>query len=183
MQVQDGLDPRCFAKVKLEPTGALPYVSRRALKRVRDWIKPPTHCHSCGEPGVVLVGNEVVYSRPYGAWPYCYLCPHCNAYVSLHPDTDLPQGFMADSFTRDARKAAKLPFQCICRIKFERTREAFDVKLGKMVKFKEIDRNSAYAWLSKATGIDRKFCHFAMFDEDVARYVHEVCYSYIFEEC
>lgn len=183
MHVESGVDPRCFARVKLVPPNPLPHVSRRALKRVRDWVKPPTHCHCCGSPGVILAGNDAVYGRAYGEWPFCYLCPHCRAYVGLHPDTDLPLGFMADSFVRDARKAAKLPFQTICRIKFEVKSEVYDVKKHKLVKIKKIDRNAAYAWLSKATGIERKLCHFAMFDEETAIRVFEVCYNYLFEEC
>lgn len=183
MQVEDGLNPRCFARVKLEPPAPLPHVSRRALKRVIDWVKPPVNCHCCGEPGVILTGNDAVYGRSYGKWPYCYLCPHCNAYVGLHPDTDLPLGFMADSFDRDARKTAKDVFFCICRIKFEVKGEAYCPKRKRMVKFKRIDRNAAYEWLSKTAGIERRRCHFAMFNEELANHVFEVCYNHLFEGC
>jgi len=183
MQVEDGLNPRCFARVKLTPPAPLPHVSRRALKRVNHWIKPPTECDCCGTSGVRLVGNEEVYGKPYGLWPYCYVCPHCRAYVGLHPETDLPLGFMADSFIRDARKAAKAPFQCICRVKYESIQDCYDVKRERMVKRKIINRSAAYEWLSKATGIEPKLCHFAMMDEDTAMRVFEVCFNYLFEEC
>lgn len=183
MKVEEGLDARAFARVKLIPHEPLPYVSRRALQRVRDWVHIPKQCHVCDRDGVVLTGNEAVYGKPFGKWPYCYLCPHCRAYVSLHPDTDLPQGFMADVFTRDARKAAKIPFFVICNIKFERTTEAFDPKRQKMVTIKRIDKNAAYRWLSGATGIESKRCHFAMMDEETAIRVLNVCYNYLFEGC
>lgn len=183
MQVEEGLDARAFARVKLVPPAPLPYVSRRALMRVRDWVHIPKHCHCCDRNGVVLVNNEVIYGRACGKWPYAYLCPHCHAYVSLHPDTDLPQGFMADSFIRDARKAAKIPFFVICNIKFERVTEAYHPQLGRMVKIKKIDKNAAYRWLSGVTGIPPKLCHFAMFDEETAIRVLNVCYNYLFEGC
>lgn len=183
MKVEEGLDARAFARVKLTPPDPLPYVSRRALMRVRDWVHIPKQCHVCDRDGVVLVNNTEVYGRPFGKWPYCYLCRGCGAYVSLHPDTDLPQGFMADSFIRDARKAAKIPFLCICRIKFEKTTEGYCPKRQRMVKITKVDRNAAYKWLANRAGIEKKLCHFAMFDEETAIRVFHICYNYIFEEC
>lgn len=183
MKVEEGLDARAFARVKITPPEHLPYVSRRALMKVRDWVHIPKECHLCDRGGVALVNNSEVYGRPFGKWPYCYLCRGCGAYVGLHPDTDLPLGFMADSFIRDARKAAKIPFHTICRIKFEKVYDAWDEKKGKMVKVKKVDRNAAYRWLAGKTGIDKKLCHFAMFDEETAIRVFNVCYDYIFEEC
>lgn len=183
MRVEEGLDARAFARVKLTPPEPLPHVSRRALQRVRDWVHIPKQCHVCDRDGVVLVNNDVIYGKSFGKWPYAYLCPHCRAYVGLHPDTDLPLGFMADTFIRDARKAAKIPFFTICRIKFERTETVHDPKSGRTGTIKRIDKNAAYRWLSGMTGIPPKLCHFAMMDEQTAIQVLNVCYDYIFEGC
>jgi hypothetical protein len=141
-----GVDPRCLCTAKLRAPAPLPYVSRRALKRVRDRIDPPKACNCCGA-AVRLVSNaEIYHGREYGEWPYAYLCTGCRAYVGLHPDTDLPLGILADKDTREARKDAKAIF--------------YDLVLPRF----HGDRNKAYGWLAGAMGIDRRECHFGLFD-------------------
>lgn len=181
MNVNGGIDGRAFAKVKLKAPKPLPHVSRRALKRVKDWVSPPTHCHCCGGAGVELVSNSVIYGKEFGKWPYAYLCPHCRAYVALHPDTDLPMGFLADSFVRDARKAAKIPFFTLISIRWTTKQEVWDPKQERYRTAEFSDRNAAYKWLSEKTGIPRKLCHFAMFDEEQALLAMEACYNELFE--
>ena len=109
-----GIDPRAYSNEKLVAPKPLPFLSRSALKRVRDRLVPPTCCHFCkGE--VQLVSNGHIYGREYGEWPYAYMCVGCGAYVGVHPHTDLPLGTLADSFTREARKVAKTPFMTLVR--------------------------------------------------------------------
>lgn len=156
-----GIDPRALGK-RIEAPAPLPYVSRRKLAKVRHYLNPPTECHYCNG-AVTLVENREVYGgRSFGAWPYCYLCQGCGAYVGLHPDTDLPVGYLANASTRSARMAAKLPFGTLTRCYFK-------------------DRNKAYAWLSSAAGIEPLLCHFSMFDEDQCIEVFNVCYEKLFE--
>ncbi|MFY3305270.1 zinc-finger-containing protein, partial [Achromobacter xylosoxidans] len=79
-----GVDPRSRSKTQLTAPAPLPYVSRRALARVRDRIEPPKACHCCGGQ-VRLISNAEIYGREYGPWPFAYLCSQCGAYVGLHP--------------------------------------------------------------------------------------------------
>jgi len=183
IQLNGGLDGRCFARVKLTAPDPLPHVSRRALKRVKDWISPPTKCNCCLTEGVKLVNNDVIYSRSFGKWPYVYLCPHCSAYVGLHPDTDLPLGTLADSFVRDARKAAKIPFFTLIRIRWTKKEQKYDTKRKRYVTIDVSNRNAAYKWLSEKSGIPLKLCHFAMFDEEQCETVMQICYNELFEDC
>lgn len=158
-----GIDPRCLSTVKLRPIYPLPHISRRALKRVKDRVAKPTVCPHCLGP-VSLVSNSAIYrGKEYGKWPYAYLCGGCKAYVGLHPDTDLPLGVVADAYTREARNTAKQPFMTLVRAVFKH------------------DRNAAYAWLSKATGIEPQQCHFAFMDEETAMRVYAVCFNELFE--
>lgn len=159
-----GIDPRCLSTKRLKAPTPLPHVSRRKLKLVKDRLHAPLICHCCNQYGVKLVNNSEVYNgRSFGKWPYVYLCPHCRAYVGLHPDTDLPLGTMADSFTRDARKHAKAPFSTLVRVRFNR------------------DRDKAYTWLADSLNIPRRECHFAMMDEERAMEVAGFCYEQLLE--
>ncbi|MGB3432418.1 zinc-finger-containing protein [Achromobacter sp.] len=152
-----GVDPRSKSKAKLQAPAPLPYVSRRALARVRDRIEPPKACHCCNGP-VKLTNNREIYNgHSFGDWPYVYRCTQCQAYVGLHPDTDLPLGLMAGRATVSARKEAKGVFQRLTRERFGN------------------DRNAAYAWLAKTLGIAPSICHFGMFGQEQAERAGQVC--------
>ncbi|MBO1013472.1 hypothetical protein IPU70_07930 [Achromobacter sp. SD115] len=152
-----GVDPRSKSKTKLQAPAPLPHVSRRALARVRDRIEPPKACHCCSGP-VKLTNNRDIYNgHSFGDWPYVYRCTQCQAYVGLHPDTDLPLGLMAGGATVSARKDAKGVFQRLTRERFGN------------------DRNAAYAWLAKALGIAPSICHFGMFGQEQAERAGQVC--------
>lgn len=150
-------DPRANLPDKITPPHPLPLVSRSALKRVKDYVPPPTHCPYCN--GLVsLVSNEAIYGRQYGKWPYAYLCRPCDAQVGLHPATDLPLGTLANRELREARK---------------RSKSAFIV----LMNLREWDRNQAYAWLSGRMGLPKAETHFGMFDLERARMAESVCVS------
>lgn len=152
-----GVDPRSRSKDKLFAPSPLPHVSRRALARVRDRIEPPKACHCCGGP-VKLTNNRDVYNgHSFGDWPYVYRCTQCQAYIGLHPDTDLPLGVMAGRATVMARKEAKNAFLRLTGSRFH------------------YDRSAAYAWLAKEMGISPTVCHFGMFDEQEAKRAGQVC--------
>lgn len=131
---------------KIKPPAPLPHVSRRALKRVRDVIAPPSECRFCSGP-VALVSNAEIYGREYGDWPYAYLCQPCDAYVGLHPNTDLPLGTLADRPLREARKKAKDAFHTWMR-------------------HRRLTRSAAYRALAAAMNIKESDCHFGMFDTE-----------------
>lgn len=150
-----GLDPRCLVTEKLAPPHPLPFVSRRALKRVKERLAIPRFCNCCGGP-VRLVNNMEIYGREYGDWPYAYRCEHCGAYVGLHPKTDLPLGTLADRETREARKQKRL-FIPLIRDRFNGNRDA------------------AYQWLANGMGIEKRYCHWGIFTaeqcETAARFI------------
>lgn len=155
------LDPRHLSPEPLVPPPPLPYVSRRALARVKNRLPPPTFCPHCWGD-VELVSHTRIYNgREFGNWPYVYLCVDCGAYVGLHPDTDLPLGTLADQDLRERRKWAKGRFN-VCLVRF-------------FGKHKKEARNRAYAWLAERMRIPLAECHFAMFDIERCELAAEVC--------
>lgn len=150
------LDPRVRSAEKLTPRHPLPHVSRRALGRVKDWMPPPERCPYC-DGRVRLVENSEIYrGRSYGDWPYAYLCKPCDAFVGLHPDTDLPLGTMANGQLREARKLAKSLW--------------ID-----MTKAAGLSRAQAYAWLAERMNMPKADCHFGHFDLKRAAQALAVC--------
>lgn len=152
------IDPRANSSEKLIPPPPLPYVSRKALKRVTDWVEPPEQCPNCGE-AVFLVNHSEIYGREYSDWPYVYRCidhKGCDSYVGLHPNTDLPLGTLADRPTREARKKYKAFF------------------LG-WQRLNGWSRNQAYAWLAQRMGISTEQCHWSLFGVAQAELAGSIC--------
>lgn len=151
------IDPRATSEAKLQPPHPLPYVSRRALRRVKNPLPAPTQCPNC-QWDVVLTTNADIYGREYGEWPYAYLCTNgmCDSYVGLHPDTDIPLGTLADSDLRESRKAAKAAF-------FARMRH------------QGMDRSAMYSWLATQMGIPVDECHFGWFDHAKCELAQRIC--------
>ncbi len=148
------VDPRAYSDEKLEPPHPLPFVSRKALKRVKSPMPIPETCRYCGPKTQVFIGHheEVYgYGRSYGDWPYVYLCENCGAYVGLHPATDLPLGTLANAELRQARKAHKPAFQA-------------------MMARLQLSRSEAYRLLADEMGIPIEHCHWGWFEiEDCER--------------
>lgn len=151
----NGADPRCHSAERIQPPHPLPHVSRRALRRVKDRVEPPTCCPYCSG-SVELVRNDTIYGRAYGDWPYAYLCRACDAFVGLHPETDLPLGTLANRELREARKRSKSLWQAITRMK-------------------QLNRNDAYRWLAERMGIAKQDCHFGHFDLERCQKAFTVC--------
>lgn len=120
--------------------------SKNAIARVKHPVKAPKVCPCC-RGLVTLEPNEVVYGKSYGDWPWVFVCFECDAYVGLHPYTDIPLGTLADKPTREARKLAKIAFT----VWYESAR---------------IERSSAYRILAEEMQLERKLCHFAMFTQE-----------------
>lgn len=134
----------------------LPHISKRAVKRVTNELPPPDLCPYCAG-GVELVENSEIYGgRTFGKWPYAYLCRPCNAYVGLHPDTDIPLGTLANVELREARKVHKGTFH-------------------RMMEAENLSRGSAYKWLAEAMQIDTGACHFGWFNLEQCALAGQLC--------
>lgn|GEM_PF-343939 len=160
-QGTSNVDPRANSPEKISlpqaPWYPLPYISRRALKRVKDPLPAPETCRYCGpEFPVSLVNNEEIYGREYGDWPYAYLCANCDSYVGLHPGTDLPVGTLANRALREARKTNKAVFHSMMK------------RLG-------MSRTSAYETLAHELGIPPAECHWGWFDLERCDKAGQIC--------
>lgn len=138
------IDKRAFSEEKLSAPEPLPYISRRALKRIPHPMPVPTVCSGCGGQ-VELVSNDEIYGRGYGDWPFAYLCRPCDAYVGLHPNTDIPLGTLANKALREERKRSKAVFH-------------------DLIRHKGGSRTHWYRELAKQMRIGVDQCHFGMFD-------------------
>lgn len=132
-----------------------------AIRRVTAPLVPPNSCPYCQSP-VELVNNSVIYGRPCGPWPYAYCCVSCNASVSVHPETAIPAGTLADRKTASARRAAKGVFNRIWQDR-------------------HMSRTAAYHWLGQKLGIKdwRRDCHIGLFDAKTCDKVQKVCATYL----
>lgn len=153
------IDRRAFKTGTVSPPAPLPYVCKGALKQVRDALPPPTECPFCQGP-VRLIHNSEIYGRAFGRWPYAYACTPCNAYVGVHPNTDIPLGYLANGATRKARKLAKEVFY-------------------HLLQYEDWSRKQGYRWLRKEMGIPGKECHFGMFNERQCELAMLVCHIHM----
>lgn len=131
--------------------------SRRAIKRVANPLPVPTICPHCGS-AVKIVNHEEIYNgQSYGEWPWAYKCDgnFCDAYVGMHPFTNIPLGTLATHAMRDARKRAKAVFQPLWQSG-------------------EMTRSEAYAWLAVQLGIAVAATHIGWFDVPMCNRVVEV---------
>ena len=145
-KIPAGADPRAASSEKVIPPAPLPHVSRRALARVKNPLPVPTSCPYCAGTVSLLI-NSAIYRREYGEWPYAYLCRPCDAYVGLHPETDIPLGTLANSELRVARQSSKALFHS-------------------MMEACGLSRAEAYIWLAGKMGIPVGECHFGWFGLD-----------------
>jgi hypothetical protein len=154
--MREAMDKASGAKTPWNP-------SRKAVARVTNPLPAPTTCPHCASQ-VELVNNQRIYGKPYGEWPWAYLCGNtkCGAYVGLHPLTNIPLGTLADAATRAARQRAKAAFN-------PRWQSAKPQEQRKA-------RIEAYAWLAQQLGIaDVNTCHIGWFDVAMCERVVEVC--------
>lgn len=154
------VDPRAKSKDQIPAPWPLPYISRKALGRIKAPAPIPTKCPYCNSE-VKLMPNSVIYSgTSYGDWPYAYLCRSCKAYVGVHPYTDIPLGTLADRDLREARKNSKAYFMELSR------RRA-------------ISRTKMYAWLAEEMDLDADECHFGWFNTAQCTLAGKICLTAI----
>lgn len=149
------IDPRANSAERLVAPAPLPHISRKALKRVKNPLPAPTNCRYCGGH-VELINNSRIYGREYGEWPFAYRCEDCNAYVGLHPSTDIPLGTLATAQLRKDRNTSK--------DLFHKVKEA-----------RGFSRSLAYEWLAGKMGIPVAQCHFGWFDQDECAKAVGIC--------
>lgn len=121
---------------------------RHAIARVRDKLPAPALCRYClGAVKIVSYapGAEVYGGPRYWEWPWVYACTGCDAYIGMHPFTDIPLGTLADAPTRQARHR--------CKAVFDRLHAEGN-----------IHRRKAYRLLAEQLGISVRECHFGWFD-------------------
>lgn len=121
----------------------------------------PHSCPFCADGGaVVFTRNSVKYGgREYGAWPWCYFCLTCDAYVGCHPGTVIPLGTLADQKTLNARKEAHAAFDPLWRDG-------------------PFTRKEAYKYLAEQLGIQREDCHISWFGVDECKRVVDVALAH-----
>lgn len=149
------VDPRVTSAEKLVAPFPLPHISRRSLRRIDNPLPVPESCPYCSG-SVELISNSHVYGKSHGTWPYLYSCQCCDAYVGLHPHTDLPLGSMADKRLRGARMQGKEIFY-------------------RLMHSLKLDRNNMYPWLAGHMNLFPAECHWAMFDEEQCDIAAGIC--------
>lgn len=125
-------------------------------------------CPYCGQKAMLRNAAEV-YGAKYAHVGNLYVCPQwptCDSYVGCHRGTMVPLGRMADKELRLAKSAAHRMFDALWK---KRVLQGLDKKTA---------RGAGYAWLSKATGINREKCHIGMMDVKECREVIAVCAPY-----
>ena len=141
----------------LKPVANLP-TRQKSINSVPNPLPIPNICCHCGS-NVTLVDNAQIYGKPYGNWPYAYLCSSskCFSYVGLHPYTLIPLGSLATASMRNARKKAKAVFNPLW-------------ESGNMT------RSEAYIWLAGELGIiNTEECHIGWFDVETCNKVITIC--------
>lgn len=133
--------------------------SRSATARVKNPLPPIEECRYCGGK-VAVLENKIIYGRNYGEYPWMYICLGCNAYVGLHPFTNIPLGTLANAQLRKFRNECKDAFNQIWRDK-------------------HMTRSEAYAWLADQMGIDVGVCHFGWFEREECLKAEVLCRDYL----
>lgn len=129
---------------------------------IKNPLPIPEQCDNCASYEVEFVGNEAVYGRSYGKWPYVYFCSSCQAAVGCHPGTRIPLGRMADKKTRQLRARAHTHFDPLW-------------KSGAM------SRTEAYRLLSRNLNIPAEQCHISQMNVEQLKFVIEHCRGFSYE--
>lgn len=126
-------------------------------RKVKHKLPAPTTCPNCGGP-VKFVNNTEIYGKPYGKWPYAFLCENrvCDSYVGVHPNTRIPLGSLANKETREARSRHKPKFHSL-------------------IKVRGWSRSKGYKWLSNQLKIAPELTHWGMFDIETCNRAGEIC--------
>lgn len=121
-------------------------------------LQTPTVCRFCNSRVKYTSHAEIYGGRTFSDWPFIYLCTNeqCGASVGVHAGTAYPLGTLADTKTKNARKAAHAAFDPIW-------------------KSKQMKRGDAYKWLAEKLDIERWRCHISWFDIDYCQLVVKHC--------
>lgn len=124
-------------------------------------------CHYCGR-NAILVDDSAVYSKSYGG--KVWLCRHCSAWVGTHRNSPrhLPLGRLAKADLRRQKIIAHDLFDALWRAAMQHRKWS-----------KSLARLSAYSWLAREMGIDKKHCHIGMMDEAQTQRVIDICRPHV----
>lgn len=122
------------------------------LKKIDHKLPIPEICNLCG--GKVSVRHFPLWGE--GKYPWAYQCESCYARASMHRDTNLPMGTLANRQTRRSRSRCKQSFIAV-------------VESGLMTK------KAAYRSLSVIMGIEFSRCHFSMFNSSQCAHAKAIC--------
>lgn len=118
--------------------------SAQHVARVKNKLLAPQQCPYC-DCAVRIANHREIYGSTYGPWPWVYVCTGCDAYVGMHPYTNIPLGKLADEALRNARNRSKASFDLLWKPSTKK-------------------RTAAYQALAAHLGIDVEQCHFGFFD-------------------
>lgn len=118
--------------------------SAQHVARVKNKFPAPHECPYC-KSTVRIANHREIYGRPYGDWPWAYLCTGCDASVGMHPYTAIPLGTLANEALRNARNRSKASFDRLWRPSTKK-------------------RTAAYQALAAHLGVEVDQCHFGLFD-------------------
>ncbi|WP_309720318.1 zinc-finger-containing protein [Armatimonas sp.] len=108
-------------------------------------IHPELVCPYCGSTAKLTDGTPVYKTTRYGQVYICGNYPECDAYVGVHPNSDLPKGTLANPELREWRKAAHAKFDPLWQSK-------------------RITRKKGYMILAEHLEIAREDAHIGHFD-------------------
>lgn len=133
--------------------------SKTATARVLNPLPAPETCPYCSGPAKILTHKEI-YGKDFNDWPWMYGCKRCDAYVGMHPFTNIPLGTIANAELRKARN--------VCKKSFERIWQE-----GRKT------RSEAYAWLAEQMKMTREACHFGWFNAEQCYEAKTACDTFL----
>ena len=109
-------------------------------------------CPYCGVEASLVNGDKIYPHRTDLYYLRFYYCDngHAPAFVGCHKGTVKPLGTLANAELRAIRS---------------KTHVVFDI----LWKTRKMTRSKAYQWLAGSLGLDKKYCHIAMFDVDLCQ--------------
>lgn len=120
----------------------------------------PEGCFCCGSYEIECVTEQRIYGKKYSKYvnQKYWRCKDCGAYVSCHKNTSKPKGILANKEMRDYRSQVHFLFDPIWKY-YEN-----DLNIPRFEA-----RNRAYQWLADKMGIQKQYCHTAMFDIEMCK--------------
>lgn len=108
-----------------------------------------------------LIDSKKIYKKSYGLM---YICYRCDAYAGCHQGTEISKGMVANKSLRFLKKEAHKYFDPLWKSQMNNKKGT-----------KREVRKRAYMWLAGELGIEVKYCHIGMMNEEQCQKVIEIC--------